>query len=375
MVYSIAVLRALLVGAAAFATSIAATRNGHRPPTDEDLSILAGQHVIYSYPGLTPPDELFQLVREGRVGGLILFRDNIDQNNTANTAAAMSRMQQANAESPAYNGLPLLVMTDQEGGYVKRITDGGPFQSAKEMGASADPATASAQGGQDGAKALIGAGVNMNLAPVLDVYREDGDLMDQWERSFGNTSALVSKCIAPFIKNMQEKGVLATAKHFPGLGAASADSNTDVEPVVVGTPIHEIRMVDEIPYYAAFEVGLGIVMMSWATYPAMDDLPAGLSSRWTQGELRGRMGFKGMIMTDALEAGAVEPYGNWSTVALLSQKAGVDMVLCSAKNVTQGILATEGIVAGLKNGELSWQVFEASIARIKKVKQSLLVLR
>ncbi|KAH6879872.1 glycosyl hydrolase [Thelonectria olida] len=349
-----------------------ASRVGHSP-SHEDLSVLAGQHVIYTYPGITPPDRLYDLLRAGKVGGLILFRENIDQTNLTNTAVMVAGLQQAYAKSPAYGGFPLPIMADQEGGSVKRITNGGPFQSAKKMGASLDPAAASAKGGSDAADALIAAGININLAPVLDVYRAADNFMDHWERSFGNTSSLVSTCVVPFIKALQGKGIVATAKHFPGNGANPAGNDTDAGVVSLDMPLHEIRAVDEVPYRAAFKAGLRLIMASWVKYTAMDDRPVGISKKWIRGELRGRLGFDGVVMTDALGAGAVKQYGDWSTVALLAKQAGVDFILCASRNLTQGELAMQGIVQGLRNGHLSRHDLDASTARIMALRETLLL--
>ncbi|KAF3395495.1 putative secreted glycosyl hydrolase [Talaromyces pinophilus] len=337
----------------------------------EDLAVLAGQHVIYTYPGISPPDVLFDLVDEGKVGGLILFRENINQTNLTETSALMSKFQQAHAKSPAYKGFPLPIMIDQEGGYVKRITNGGPWESAKEMGLAGDPSLTSSQGGSDAADALIAAGVNINLAPVLDVYREESSFMNYWQRSFGNSSSLVTRCVVPFLTAMRKKGIAAAGKHFPGNGANPAGSDTDAGIVTLNLTLDEIRAIDEIPYRSAIQAGLGLIMASWDKYINVDNRPAGLSEKWLQGELRGRLGYNGVIMTDALEAGAVKPYGDWSTVALLAKQAGADMILCASRNVTQGLVATEGLVAGLKNGGLSRKGMEESFGRIMAFRSSL----
>ncbi|KAM6507187.1 hypothetical protein FALCPG4_018569 [Fusarium falciforme] len=363
-------VQTLLAGLAIVSTTEAAQAR-HLSPS-KDLFVLAGQHVIYTYAGITPPERLYDLLRQGKVGGLLLFRENINQTNLTDTAAVMAGFQQAHAESHVYKGLPLPIMVDQEGGYVKRITNGGPFQSAKVMGASPDPAAASAQGGSDAADALIAAGININLAPVHDVYREESDFMNYWERSFGNSSSLVSTCVAHFIKALQKKGIVATAKHFPGNGANPADGDTDAGVVTLDTPLREIRAVDEKPYHASFKAGLSMVMSSWVKYTAMDDKPAGISMKWIRGELRGRLGFKGVVITDALGAGAVVPYGNLSTIALLAKQAGVDLILCASKNLTDGELATQGIVDGLEKGTLSEHDFEASTHRITALRKTLL---
>ncbi|OJJ65788.1 hypothetical protein ASPBRDRAFT_667331 [Aspergillus brasiliensis CBS 101740] len=337
----------------------------------EDLAVLAGQHIIYTYPGISPPDALFDLLDEGKVGGLILFHENINQTNLTETSALMSKFQRAHAKSPAYKGYPLPIMIDQEGGYVKRITNGGPWESAKEMGLARDPSLASSYGGSAAADALIAAGFNVNLAPVLDVYREESSFMNYWQRSFGNTSSLVTRCAVSFLSAMRKKGIAAAGKHFPGNGANPAGNDTDAGVVTLDLTLDEIRAVDEIPYRSAIQAGLGLIMASWSKYIMVDDRPAGLSKKWLEGELRSRLGYNGVIMTDALEAGAVKPYGDWSTIALLAKQAGADMILCASRNLTEGLMATEGLVAGLKNGSLSRTALEESFERIMAFRSTL----
>ncbi|EAW10803.1 putative glycosyl hydrolase [Aspergillus clavatus NRRL 1] len=316
-------------------------------------------HVIYSYPGVQPPSDLLDLISQGKVGGLILFGENVDDN----LPATIQSLQDAYASSPAYLGTPLLIMTDQEGGEVVRLP-GGPALSAKQVGASANPAKTASQTGAQAAAVLAKYHNNANLAPVLDVYREKGDFEDRYQRSYGNTSALVSECATAFITAQQKAGVIATGKHFPGLGAAGADENTDVLPVSIGLDLETLREVDEAPYKAAIAAGLEMVMASWAVYPAVDKKPAGLSTTWIQGELRGRLAFKGVTITDAIEAGGLTGYGNDAERGVLATQAGMDLILAAARNVTQGEAIVDALVQGLQSGNINGEAFDAATARI-----------
>ena len=122
--------------------------------------------------------------------------------------------------------------------------------------------------------------MNVNLAPVLDVYRAPGDFTDQYQRSYSSSAATVAACGKAFITAQQQAGVAATAKHFPGLGAATATQNTDNGPVTLSVSLAGLRAIDEAPYPAAIAAGVKLVMASWAVYPALDARrPAGLS-RW-----------------------------------------------------------------------------------------------
>jgi beta-glucosidase-like glycosyl hydrolase len=326
----------------------------------------AATHVIYSYPEAHPPADLLTLITAGKVGGVILFGQNVN----ANLSTDIATMQQAWAASPAYDGLPLMIQTDQEGRYVRRLP-GGPYLSEKQVGESADPVAAATTAGQQAAAALNAVGVNVNLAPVLGVYRQTGDFLDQWQRSYGNTSAVVAECAKAFIPAQQKQGDIATAKHWPGLGAATASANTDAEPVTITLSLETLRTVDEVPFAAAIEAGVDMVMASWAVYPALDDKPSGLSEKWIKGELRGRLGFRGVTITDAIEAGALVNYGDDANRGVLATQAGMDLILASARNVTQGEVIVDALAQALENGDVDRGEFNAATARILALRRGL----
>lgn len=333
----------------------------------ENIAVEVGHHVIFSYPGLQPPTHLFDLIKQGKVGGIILFGENVDDN----LGDVIQKFQDTYKQSDAYAGVPLLITTDQEGGKIRRLP-GGPEMNAKQVGQSANPKNAARQSGLDAAKTLQEYNMNANLAPILDVYREEGDFIDEYGRSFGNSSALVSTCASAFITAQQNSGVIATAKHFPGLGAALANSNTDEEPVTIDVALEELRSVDEAPYKKAIAAGLDMVMTSWALYPALDSkYPSGMSKKWVQGELRERLGFKGVTITDAIEAGALKSFGDDAARGLLAAQAGMDILLASARNVTQGEAIVDSLVAALNDGVLPRESFSKATDRILAMRKGI----
>ncbi|TQV91958.1 glycosyl hydrolase [Cordyceps javanica] len=354
----------------------AQVKPGHGAAASE-LDILAGQHVVYSFPASsTPPAELVQLTKAGLVGGVILFGVNVDNK----TAAAMETLRRAYAASPApallrkatgVDDAKFFVSTDQEGGQVRRMKNDEPKLSAKQIGASANPAAAGSAAGAGAADTLIKYNHNANLAPVLGVYRAAGDFLDYYGRSFGNSSQAVADAAVPFIRAQQAKGVAATAKHFPGLGAAGHDANTDETPVTLDLSLDEIRRVDEAPYVQAIAAGVELVMPSWAVYPALDARPAGLSNKWVQDELRGRLGFTGVTITDAMEAGSLKGFGGTEETAKLAAAAGMDLLLASARNVTQGDAMRRALVSGLQEGRLSKAQFDEATGRIATMRSKL----
>lgn len=351
-------------------------------PTPSDLDILAGQHIIYSFPSsIQPPQQLLDLTRSGLVGGVILFGENVDSVNASNTAAAMASLRAAYAASPAPALLKrhtgrnahFLITTDQEGGKVRRMKNSEPRQSAKEIGASGDPAAAGKLAGEGAARTLREYNNNANLAPVLDVFRKAGDFTDFFGRSFGNTSQMVINAAIPFLKAQKANGIASTAKHFPGLGAAPREANTDLQPVILPLlSLSEIRTIDEAPYVAAIAAGIEMVMASWAIYPALDaHWPAGLSKKWIKNELRGRLCFKGVTITDAVEAGALSGFGNAGEIGELATAAGMDILLASGRDVGQGEMIRKALVEGLRSRRLSRREFDAATKRIANMRSRL----
>jgi beta-N-acetylhexosaminidase len=336
-------------------------------PAAAALQDLAGQRVIYSYPGLTPPEALLQRIRAGQAAGVIFFGENISSLSQIRTV--VQQLRAANAQSPTPR--PLLLMTDQEGGLVRRLP-GEPVLSAKRVGLSANPPGQATATGTRAGQNLAGVTMNVNLAPVLDVFRTPGDLMDQFERSYSMNATKVGTLGANFITAQQATGVAATAKHFPGLGPASSAQNTDTRPVTLRTLLSTLRAVDEAPYRAAIQAGARLVMLSWAVYPALDATrPAGLSPTVVQQELRQRNGFTGVTITDALEAGALQSFGSIANRAVLAAQAGMDLILASARSVSQGDNARTALAAGLSNGTLDPAAFNAAVSRINALRDSL----
>jgi len=323
---------------------------------------MAGQRLIYSYYGLEPPEELLELIRRGECAGVIFFGSNISTPAQIQTVTA--KLQEANDDPGNPIRAPLLLMTDQEGGSVRRLP-GEPRLSEKQIGAAADPEAEAAKAGAGAAANLSGAGMNVNLAPTLEVYRQPGDFSDRYGRSYSSDPQVVAKLGATFIRAQQAGGVAATAKHFPGLGAASTTENTDATRVSIDLPAEILRTIDEAPYRAAMEAGVRLVMLSWAVYPALDAaMPAGLSAKIVQGELRDRLGFEGVTITDSLGATAVLDFGSTRHRARLAVEAGMDLLLCSSQQVTQGKQAFGGVYDRYVDGTLPAGEFRAAVQRI-----------
>jgi beta-N-acetylhexosaminidase len=362
---------ALTVGAGAVIGGLGRSATAQAAPGPEQARLTpaqqAGQRVIFSYPGSTPPASLLEQISAGEAGGVIFFGENIT--GLAQIAAVITQLKAAHEASPVRS--PLLLMTDQEGGLVRRLP-GQPTLSEKQVGASADPVAAAASAGSGAGQNLAGVGMNVNLAPVLDVYRQAGDFDDQYGRSYSSDPQVAAGCGAAFITAQQQLRIAATGKHFPGLGAATAAQNTDLGPVTLDVPLGALRRIDELPFRSAIAVGVRLVMASWAVYPALDPaLPSGLSPEIIEGQLRHRLGFRGVTITDALEAGAIAAFGAPADCGVLAARAGMDVLLCSARDVTEGQDTAAALAAALGRHQLDPGQFQSALGRVLALRRCL----
>lgn len=366
---------ALLAGAgAALATAgLAGTARaaGRKPRSVTSTALTpeqqAGQRVIYSYSGTTVPQSLLDAISGGQAAGVIFFGDNISS--LDQIASVCAQLNEANQSSPV--PAPLLLMTDQEGGEVRRLP-GGPTLSEKQIGESSDPVAAATEAGNEAGQLLASVGMNVNLAPVLDVYRTTGDFDDQYQRSYSKDPTVCGECGSAFITAQQSYGVAATGKHFPGLGAAKSTQNTDERPVTLNVSASTLRSIDEAPYGPAISAGLKLVMCSWAIYPALDpNLPAGLSPTIVQNELRNRHGFTGVTITDSLTAGALGSFGTVGQRGLSAAQAGMDLLLACGDDPSYGAGVVTSVANALRNGQLSQSASDAALGRISALRNSL----
>lgn len=349
------------------------TTRTSRRATDPQLTLqqLAGQRIVYAFAGPKPPASLLAAVRAGEAGGVILFGNNITS--PAQIRAVVDELQRAALASPLHTRL--LILTDQEGGKVRRLP-GAPLLSEKQIGQAANGSAAARAAGAGAGQNLRSVGINVNLAPVLDVYRRPSNFIDEFGRSYSSAPARVAALGAAFIAAQQRTGVAATAKHFPGLGSATASQNTDLRPVSLGASLSTLRSMDEQPYRSAIAGGLKLIMTSWAIYLALDSrLPAGLSSAVIQGELRRRLRFRGVTITDGIDAGALARYGNLSRRAVLAAAAGADLILCattdpSENTPSQGITARGALATAIAHRQVDPSAAQQAASRILALRRS-----
>ena len=241
---------------------------GNSAPAGSTLDRLVGQTIMTGMSGTTPSASLLDRVRRGEVGAVILFGANVTS--TAQVRALVAKLQQA---ARAGGNSPLLIATDQEGGPVRRFPDGPPFDSAATMGRR-DTAAAVRSIGRAAGGYLRARGVDVNLAPVVDGPSSPSSFLGS--RAFSRDVRIVARLGPAFAAGVQQAGVAATAKHFPGLGTASA--NTDEAQVVIHTSAKELT-ARLVPFRTTIRAGVRLVMVSNASYPSLDPrgLPAALS--------------------------------------------------------------------------------------------------
>jgi beta-N-acetylhexosaminidase len=328
------------------------------------LKKLVGQSVVGTIGKGAPDEQLLRRVSKGQIGGVIITAGD-EEAVQANVAALQAAA--AKGDNP-----PLLVMVDQEGGDVKKFSNGPPTASPPDLGESGDAETARTEGDATGAF-LKGLGVNVDLAPVLDVDRPTtADTIS--DRTFSDDPAVVSELGAAFIEGMQGQKVAATAKHFPGLGLAPV--NTDFSPVTIAAREEDLQEALQ-PFQAAVDAGVQMVMVSSAIYPdyggttAKDpNKPAAFVPQIVQGLLRDQLGFAGVVITDDLQAIGVTELVNPAVAGVSALGAGVDLVLY-ARTPQGSAEAFDRIVKAVKQERIPRATVQAAYDRVTALKESL----
>ncbi|MCL2418596.1 MAG: hypothetical protein FWD04_04830 [Conexibacteraceae bacterium] len=324
------------------------------PTPPATLAKQVGQLLIATYEGTTPPATILSQVRAGQVGAIILMGDNTGSS-VAVTRRAVNRLQQA---ARAGGNPGLLIMTDQEGGLVKRLP-GAPAYAAAQMG----NATLAGAQGYDTALMLRRAGVNVDLAPVADVRRVNG-FIAQEQRSFGSSPAAVAQAACAFASGLARGGIAYTLKHFPGLG--DAIKSTDYGPVSISEPAPEIT-ADDAAYRRCGSGSLALVMVSSASYTHLTgSVPAVLSPSIYRRVMPSDR-IDALTVSDAFDTAAIRP---WRDAAGRAIAAGLDMEMYpNAEADTAAAYAQ--LMRDARAGRLTRARIVAADARVLALKQTL----
>jgi len=279
----------------------------------------AGLHLLVGFKGLTPDEELKSIIRDFRIGGIVLFRRNIQSPDQL-----LMLLEETQAFARETLGRPLWVAIDQEGGPVQRFMP--PFTrlpSAQELALQGPQAVVewSAKAAAD----LRRMKIQINLAPVLDVMPE-GKSHFMEARSLGSAPERVAQLGSLWIKTLQENGISATAKHYPGLGQAESDPHHYAP--VIRWQNEQAMQRDLKPFREAVKAGVHCFMTSHALYPYLDpDWPATLSPKINKEWLRQQLGFEGVLLSDDLDMAAVSERYSWDRMVRQGLLASIDFFL------------------------------------------------
>jgi beta-N-acetylhexosaminidase len=309
--------------------------------------------------------EIEAQVKKYHLGGVILFLENVVT--TEQTTKLVNAYQEA---AEKYN---MLISIDQEGGIVTRLQSGTHMPGNMAIGATRSEEVAEKVGKAIGEE-LHSLGINMNLAPVLDVnINPDNPVIGV--RSYGEKPELVSQMGNAYIKGLQESGTAATAKHFPGHGDTASDSHFSLP--VVPHDLERLKAVELYPFQQAMNAGIDAIMTAHVTFPNVDNstaiskkdgsvipVPATLSHKVLTELMREEMGYNGLIITDAMNMAAIAEHFGQVDAAIRTVKAGSDIVLMPV-----GLDAVaNGLYDAVNSGDISIERIEQSVTRILTLK-------
>ncbi len=361
-----AVTRALAVGlAAAFAVAgcgdmtLAGDAVAARHASAPTLAQLIGQKLFVSMNGTTPSPSLLRRVRLGRIGGVLIHRDNFA------TAVQLRRITSRLQQAATAGGRPrLLIAVDQEGGAVKTVSWIPPTLSPPRMGELGSSTIARRQGRRTGA-ALRDLGVNTDFAPVADVPATTASFVYKQGRTWSFSAGKTTRLANAFAAGLGEGHALAAMKHFPGLGFATR--NTDDFAVRISAT--RSRLAPGLgPYRRAVAVGVPLIMLSNAVYDAYDRRhAAGWSHAIGTTLLRGNLGFEGVTVTDSLDAAAGTRGLPTELVAVRAAGAGTDLLLLTGSEASSRAVY-RSLLGAAQAGRISGARLRASYRRIIALK-------
>jgi beta-N-acetylhexosaminidase len=333
--------------------------HGGNQPTPRTLREKVAQLFVISFAGTSPSPQLLSLLRSYPFGGFVLYNRNCVT--ATQTRSLISKLQSASR-------FPLLIGVDQEGGAVVRVRHGAPVFPSEavygEIGSAARVRTDAAST----AMALRRLGFTINLAPVVDVLSNSKSPIGT--RSYGPNPQLDAQLSVAAIQGYQQHGLAATAKHFIGLGHTSIDSHHALPTVTQSW--QQLQRTDLIPFKAAIAAGVSTILVAHVALPRIDPVarPASLSPVIITGNIRGKLGFKGVVMTDSLAMGAV-PAGEVTDAPRRALLAGADILLISANfDIPAAVFsdAVDRIISAVKKGQIKESVVDTALSRVLALK-------
>jgi len=324
-----------------------------------------GQLAVVGFEGKTIPAEIRALAREFDLGGIILFARNVESpEQVAETAVEAQSLAQ---------GLPLWVGVDQEGGRVARLkrplTEWPPMAT---LGRSDDEALAVGFAAAL-ARELLAVGISIDFAPVLDVLTNAKNPAIG-DRALGERAETVARLGAAIVRTLQDSGLAACGKHFPGHGDTAVDSHLDLP--LVEHPPDRLQAVEFVPFRAAIGANVAGIMTGHLLVPALDEAnPATLSRRVVSGILRGDLGFDGLVFTDDLDMKAISARTTRERAVVSAIDAGCDVPLLCGVDVSAHASALEALVRAVEQEEIPLARVEDALARQRRAKERFAAMR
>lgn len=313
--------------------------------------------------GDTPSQEIIDLIQRHYIGNIILFSRNV--RDARQVLELTQRLQRCAKE--AGQRYPLLIAIDQENGIVQRLGEAMTvFPGNMALGAIGSEQIAYEVALATG-RELQALGINMNLAPVVDVNNNPANPVIG-VRSFGEDAQQVARLGAAMVKGYHDAGICSCLKHFPGHGDTSVDSHLALPTISYG--LERLEVVELVPFRSGIEAGGDSVMIAHIAFPALmeqDGLPATLSSAIVRGLLREKLGFNGVILSDCLEMRAISDTFGTERAAVMALQAGIDLALVSHHYARQRG-SIEAIQAAIQIQELSPQVVQQAAERVLRLK-------
>ena len=327
-----------------------------------------GRLFIGGIPGPELDTNTIRLIKDYHLGGIILFSRNIED--PIQLARLCRDIQKVAMENSGY---PLFLAIDQEGGRVARLKQPfSQFPGNAGIGESPNPEKSALHFASTTAREMSLVGLNMNMAPVIDVAQVhmDSHLVG---RSFSQDTLLVTKLGKIVINTLQQGGIMAVAKHFPGLGKSDLDPHLHL-PTIHAT-FEEMESVHLAPFQGAIEANVSAIMSSHAVYPALEPgIPATLSEKIITNLLRKKMRFSGLIISDDLEMGAIAKERGLPEGAADAFEAGIDLLLiCKSQSLL--LDSIELIRDKILKGDIPYERLEKPLERINKYKTRFLYPR
>ncbi|MDP5275657.1 beta-N-acetylhexosaminidase [Chengkuizengella axinellae] len=321
-----------------------------------------GQMLMCGFDGFQATKEIEQLIKNYHIGGVIYFRRNVSTiEQVHQLSVSLQEIAKKNGESP------LFISIDQEGGMVNRINQGVTlFPGNMALGAAHDPNLAY-QAAKISGEELRLMGINMNLAPCLDVNNNPANPVIG-VRSFGDNATFVGDMGSAMVEGYQAANVSAVVKHFPGHGDTNVDSHLSLP--VISHDLNRLNEVELVPFKQAIANGVDAVMTAHILFPAIESehKPSTLSKSVITDLLRKELGFNGVVVSDCLEMNAILEEFGIAEGAVLAIEAGVDLLLVSHLYERQ-VEAFEAIFNAVQTGRISEKRIHQSVERILRLKQ------